>query len=104
MNLTIDIGNTRIKSALFAENKLQILKTHDSFELLLADTAFILKAKKAIICSVVNNLEFYIERLNQKIPTYIFQSDTQIPIRNLYLSAETLGSDRLATAIGGFYL
>ena len=104
MNLTIDIGNTRIKSALFAENKLQILKTHDSFELLLADTEFISKAKKAIICSVVDGLESYIEKLNQKIPTYIFQSDTQIPIKNLYQSAGTLGSDRLAAAIGGFYL
>jgi len=104
LNLVIDIGNTRIKSALFVGNMLHTFKIVDSFEQLLADTEFINKANHAIIGSVVEGLDFFYERLNQIIPTIIFKSSTKIPITNLYQFAATLGSDRLSAAIAAYYL
>ncbi len=104
MNLVIDIGNTRIKSALFAGNMLHIFKTFDSFEQLLADVTFINKANHAIIGSVVEGLDSFYEQLHQKIPILIFESSTKIPLINLYQSASTLGSDRLSAAIASYYL
>jgi type III pantothenate kinase len=104
LNLVIDIGNTRIKSALFVGNKLHTFKIVDSFEQLLADTEFINKANHAIIGSVVEGLDSFYEQLNQKMPTIIFKSSTKIPVANLYQSAATLGSDRLSTAIASYYL
>ena len=104
MNLVIDIGNTRIKSALFVGNKLHTFKIFDSFEQLLADTDFIHKANHAIIGSVVEGLDSFIERLHQKMPTIIFKSSIKIPLANLYQSVATLGSDRLSAAIASYYL
>ena len=104
MNLVIDIGNTRIKSALFAGNTLYAFKIFDSFEQLLADTDFIHKANHAIIGSVVEGLDSFNERLHQKMPTIIFKSSTKIPLANLYQSVATLGSDRLSAAIASYYL
>lgn len=104
MNLAIDIGNTRIKSALFDGNDLIKSMIYDSFDQLLLDTNIIQSAKNAIIGSVVEGLDLYYEKLNQKIPTLIFKSSTPIPITNLYQSAGTLGSDRLSVAIAGYYL
>ena len=104
MNLAIDIGNTCVKSALFADNKLHTLKVYDSLEQLIDDSAFIANAQQAIIGSVVDGLEPLCDKLKQKIPTLIFQSITQIPITNLYQSVATLGSDRLAVAVAGYYL
>ena len=104
MNLTIDIGNTRIKSALFDGNDLRKSMIYDSFDQLLMDTNMLQNAKNAIIGSVVEGLDVFYEKLNQKIPTLIFKSSTPIPITNLYQSAGTLGSDRLAVAIAGYYL
>ena len=104
MNLVIDIGNTRIKSALFAGNTLYSFKTFDSFEQLLVDIDFINQAKHAIIGSVVDGLDLFYERLHEKVPTLIFKSATKIPLTNLYQSATTLGSDRLSAAVASFYL
>ena len=104
MNLAIDIGNTRIKSALFDGNDLIKSMIYDSFDQLLLDANILQNAKNAIIGSVVEGLDLYYEKLNQKIPTLIFKSSTPIPITNLYQSAGTLGSDRLSVAIAGYYL
>ena len=104
MNLVIDIGNTRIKSALFVGNMLHTFKIVDSLEQLLTDTEFLNKAKHAIIGSVVEDVDSFYERLNQIIPTIIFKSSTKIPVTNLYKSIATLGSDRLSAAVAAYYL
>jgi type III pantothenate kinase len=104
LNLVIDIGNTRIKSALYAGNTLYAFKIFNSFDQLLADTEFIHKANQAIIGSVVEGLDSFYESLHQKMPTIIFKSSTKIPLINLYQSATTLGSDRLSAAIASYYL
>ncbi len=104
MNLIIDIGNTRVKAALFNGATLFESKIYDSVNAILLDTIFISKAKRAIIGTVVKEQEDFYKALNAIIPTIIFTSDTKIPLINLYQSASTLGSDRLAASVGAYYL
>ena len=104
MNLVIDIGNTRVKAALYKGNNLFKFKIYNSVNDILSDSAFINQAKNAIIGSVVNELDSFYEALNEHIPTLIFTPTTKIPLNNLYSSASTLGSDRLSASIGAYYL
>jgi type III pantothenate kinase len=100
LNLIIDIGNTRVKAALFKENQLFELRIFDSVSELLSDLSFIKQAQNAIIGSVVEDLTLFNSALNSVIPTLTFTHQTKIPLLNLYHSASTLGSDRLAAAVG----
>ncbi len=104
MNLIIDIGNTRVKAALFNGATLVESKVYGTVNAILLDTAFISSAKKAIIGTVVKEQEDFCSALNAIIPTIIFNSETKIPLTNLYQSASTLGSDRLTASIGAYYL
>jgi len=104
LNLVVDIGNTCVKVALFEENILIEKKIYNSVSDLLSDTLFIFKAKNAIIGSVVDGLDDFYTSLNAIIPTQIFKADTKIPLKNLYQSVSTLGSDRIIASVGGYYL
>ncbi len=104
MNLVIDIGNTRVKAALFKENNLFKLNTYSSVSDVLLDFDFINQAKNAVVASVVNGLEQYYKELELKLPTLIFTSVTKIPLVNLYQSPSSLGSDRVLASVGAFYL
>lgn len=100
MNLVIDIGNTRVKTALFKEDQLFELRMYDSVSELLSDLTFIKQAQNAVIGSVVDDLDLFYSGINSIIPTIIYTHQTKIPVLNLYRSASTLGSDRIAAAIG----
>lgn len=104
MNLIIDIGNTRIKAALFNGTNLIEHKVYDTLNSILSDIAFISKAKRAIIGSVVAEHENFYKALNAIMPTLVFTTETKIPLNNQYKSASTLGSDRLAASVGAYYL
>lgn len=104
MNLVIDIGNTRIKCALFDANNIIELRFYSYFDELLSDKPFVSRARKAIIGSVVEGAELWQQKLSKLIPTQLFTSSTPTPLVNLYASAATLGSDRLAAAVAGYYL
>jgi type III pantothenate kinase len=104
LNLVIDIGNTRVKAALFKENLLLELKIYNSVSELISDLNFIRKGKNAIIGSVVDDLDLFYSALNSLIPTSVFTSQTKTPLTNLYYSVNTLGSDRLLAAIGAYTL
>ncbi len=104
MNLAVDIGNTRIKAALFSKEgpvKIHIYQTTDE---LLKDLEFIKQAKHAVIGSVLANQESFYKQLNELLPLLLFTTGTAIPLKNLYQSASTLGSDRLAAAVGAYNL
>ena len=53
---------------------------------------------------MVKEQEDFYSALNAIIPTIIFNSETKIPLTNLYQSASTLGSDRLAASVGAYFL
>lgn len=100
MNLVIDIGNTRIKAGLFQQKELLLQKNYSGIQELAADSQVCLPARKAIICSVIDSDLSEFKFLNHYKPLIHFSYKTPIPIKNLYTSPSTLGSDRIAAAVG----
>ncbi len=103
MNIAIDFGNTRIKAGHFVKDELKNNFVFDNEDQLLS----YLKSSapgKIIIASVTNIHEDILTSIKNIGPSLIFLHNTPIPVTNKYKSASTLGSDRLASAIGGnFY-
>lgn len=102
MQLVIDIGNTRVKAALFEKSHLKttyVFKTPD--ELLSANLFETNSISHCIVASVVNEMDLFVSRLKEKTSVLLFTSETPVPIKNRYQSVQTLGSDRLASAVGG---
>lgn len=104
MNLALDFGNTRVKAALFEDGKIFKGKTYNNVDDLLGDASFYEVAKNIVIGSVVNDHQKFIEARKNHSKILLFESNTAIPVKNLYQSASTLGSDRLAASIGSFSL
>lgn len=104
MNLAIDIGNTRVKAALFNGHQPVETKAYDSLDKLAGDVDFYNKASRCIVGSVVGDIANTTAILKGIKELVFFKSETKIPLRNLYQSQSTLGSDRLAAAIGGYSL
>jgi type III pantothenate kinase len=103
MNLTLDIGNTRIKIIVFEDTVpvYRIVTGRLSLKLLRE----ILKTfpVQYCMCSSVVSVDKGIVKLLRTIPHFItFKSS--IPVRNKYKTPSTLGSDRLANAIAGAFL
>ena len=96
MNLTLDIGNTQSKLAVF-NNSLVVVKTFDSEFIIDEIDGFLLLypfIKNLIVCSVTDitlNLEKY--NFNN---VHFVSSNSNIPFENLYLSKDSLGNDRIA--------
>lgn len=101
-NITIDIGNTLIKYAIFSDNKLlsENIIRDENFELL---TQSLLKyrVQYGIISNVgkCNKLIYDIlQTYNIEIVT--FSHDTLLPFKNDYSTPKTLGLDRVAALVG----
>jgi len=95
MNLIIDIGNTRTKVAVFNNNVINKLQIFDSntFDInKLLDNNF---SQPIILSSVKSE----IKSINSTSTTIFFDNKTPLPIKNDYKS-ETIGGDRLASAVG----
>lgn len=102
MQLVIDIGNTRTKAAVFEKTQLLADFVYDSpDDLIKSDLFEVFNIKKAIVCTVVNELDAFLLLLRSRVDVLLFTSQTPVPLKNNYLSAVTLGSDRLAAAVGG---
>lgn len=105
MNLIIDIGNTRIKAGLFEQNELKHFFVFETTETLLAADLFgKYFIKQCIVASVVDKMESFVNHLRENTQTLVFSGETSTPLINLYGSSHTLGSDRLAAAVGGNFL
>jgi len=93
----VDIGNTRIKTAVFEGDKMlgeEIFETFEQF----SDYSKTLIFDHAIISSVTYTDQQLEEMLDF---SFIFlDRETPVPIENLYATPETLGVDRKAAAIG----
>lgn len=107
MNLCIDIGNTRIKFAIFHENgqliNLQWQKDWDTNLVQQITNNFAIKA--AIISSVRGEQEGLVKLLQSTVPVVIvLDSQLPLPIHNQYKTPHTLGKDRLAAVVGALAL
>jgi type III pantothenate kinase len=100
-NLVIDIGNTRIKSALFEGNDL--LGDH-VFETL--DTALDFWKNMEFQNALVSSVRYDEEDLKSSLPFdfYFLSHELPIPIVNGYLTPRSLGLDRIAAAVGAWSL
>lgn len=107
MNLTIDIGNTRAKIALFDGNE---PVSEDKFEVKelpqrLRDTIDRHRPERAAYCSVGNDSP-EIERALQALPCPLLHvtGTTPAPVHVGYRTPGTLGADRLAAVVGAVTL
>lgn len=107
MNLVIDIGNTRVKLAVFNDHDLMFnvpleeLKL-DQLQLLLNEYPQLNKAILSSVRDYPDELRYF---LRSSFDQFIeFSHLTPVPVTNLYQTPETLGVDRLAAAIGASYL
>lgn len=103
MNLVVDVGNTRIKYSVFSngEEVYATTSTHED-SAKVADQLFsgYPKLQKAIVSSVRRDTAALVNHLNSKISTIEFNHSTPIPIKICYKTPDTLGSDRVAGAVG----
>jgi len=108
MNLIVDIGNTRIKCAIFSSGEL--IKRYELSEL---DEEWVGRVvgeypaiTRAIVATTRNDLEDVVAMLERCVEYVVgFRSGiTPIPLGNHYQTPLTLGADRLAAAVGGAIL
>ena len=105
MNLTVDIGNSLTKMAVFEGKTLQRLlivkhAKQDYFQFLLDEFPI----DKCIISSVQQHEPQDFAFLPDFVSLHIINKDTLLPFENHYKSPNTLGNDRKALVSGGIYL
>jgi len=102
MNLIIDVGNTRVKAAVFEiDTILEILvfekeKILEKIEKIIAEFPI----TKGIISAVGNLSEEKIAELHQLLDLINLNHSTKVPFINKYATPKTLGVDRIALASG----
>ena len=100
-NLVIDIGNSRIKSALFEGNDL--IGDHSFMDL---DSALSFWMTMEFGSCLVSSVSVSGEDLAEKIPFHFhfLSNSTVLPILNGYATPKTLGLDRMGAAVGAWHL
>ena len=98
-NLIIDIGNSRIKSALFKEDELVNESVYTDLP-----SALLAWNKLSFQNCLVSSVKWTEKDLKIQLPfKFIFlKKELKFPIGNGYGSPATLGLDRLAAAVGGW--
>lgn len=96
-SLILDIGNTRIKAALFVENHLEWETAYEDFSTMLVEVI-----DKEFDHCIISSIKWSEKELKEKIPFYFLflNSSTKLPINMAYETPNTLGLDRVAAAIG----
>jgi len=98
MQLIIDVGNTRVKAAIFEGDVLKV--KHDfalkNFSKEIVELASLYSVKKAIISSVGKLSNDQARAVQLRFPTTILNHKTALPFKNDYSTPETLGVDRIA--------
>jgi type III pantothenate kinase len=101
-NLIVDEGNTLCKIAVLEES--EVLCEAVSAEFDMAQAAQMIEqfsVCKAVVASTRQGAEKIAEQLRSKIAkVLIFSSQTEVPIEVEYSSRQTLGTDRIAMAVG----
>ncbi|MFI2742995.1 type III pantothenate kinase [Zhouia sp. PK063] len=106
MNLVIDAGNTLVKVAIFQVNSLVKVYRFEK-ENFLEKISEILKefpeVKHAIVCSVTNFSQMYIQTLSVFCKVHVLSSSSKIPFINQYKTPETLGVDRIGLITAAYF-
>ena len=98
MQLIIDVGNTKVKLAIF--DKDTIVKTYtlvlEDMNKAIEEIALTFPIKKAILSSVAGLPESEKRIIQLRFPTIELNHKTPVPFKNEYLTPDTLGVDRIA--------
>ena len=100
MNLVIDIGNTKVKVAVFELDTIITTIVCDEINFLeeLKKISNKYPVTQSIVSSVKDIKLKYLKELN-KLPLLVtLNNNTPLPFKNLYASPSTLGNDRIALA------
>jgi type III pantothenate kinase len=103
--LIIDIGNTRVKTAVVSNNIFTMLPPRTTLTVAWLVKVFAERQiKKVVLCSVKTDDETVNDWLAQNAETLIFFSyQTPLPIHIAYSTPHTLGKDRLAAVLGAWH-
>lgn len=106
MNLCIDQGNSRTKVALFKEGRIVKNLLYKSFTSVDVERLFSLFPITDSIVSSVAHIEPSVVNALHRLSKHfiLFDHLTPLPIANRYQTPETLGHDRIASAVGASYL
>lgn len=98
MNLIIDVGNTRVKAAVFEANELQETFVFSKRSIVSEIKKIIKKysISYGILSSVSQITEVKRQKIEAIITIFTLTSSTKIPFLNLYKTPSTLGVDRIA--------
>ena len=102
MNLAIDVGNTRVKAAVFEGDKLLVIEYFKREEIII-ELKKIFKTyqiKEAIIANVASVSSEVLEEINNIVRLTRVNSIMKLPFINKYATPHTLGLDRLALVFG----
>jgi type III pantothenate kinase len=101
-SIVVDIGNSRIKIAQFIGNKIAHFKAFDH-DMEAGAIAFIkkLKSQRAIFLSVSDKCEST-KHLLKESGSVVFTNKHSLPFALRYKTPSTIGSDRLAAALGAY--
>lgn len=102
--LTIDIGNTSVSVAVFSNDKLFSMVTLNKVKLM-QQIRSLLKQLNApvhacLIASVTGKNKEVINLLRKHTKVILLNHKLLLPVKNRYLTPNTLGNDRLACAVG----
>ncbi len=103
MLLTIDVGNSRIKVAVFEHNKQVDFFIFEANEALKNFENIFEKypnLQKIILSSVGKLEKEVVDFIQNRFPTEIIDHKSKFPFTNLYATPETLGIDRMVLAAG----
>lgn len=102
MNLTIDIGNTLVKAALFSGKRMieSRLATIAELEIFIQNLLRDSHIDHIILSSVINHPDQLIADLASDYKFIYLDQHTLLPFKNCYLTPETLGKDRIAAVAG----
>ena len=101
MELILDIGNTRIKYAIFKDSVLINKRYSSDNELEKTLNSFVGRINKLLISTVkpiASSQEIMFKKVCSNV--HILSSNLQMPFNNKYQTPQTLGADRLALAAG----
>lgn len=99
MNLIIDIGNTRVKLAVFKANRL-LEKVIVDKKVFLLEVKKIISSQPKITNAIVSSVDFFTKNeeleLRTMVELTIVSHKLQLPFTNNYATPKTLGVDRIA--------
>jgi type III pantothenate kinase len=105
VKLVIDLGNTFQKLAVFSGKDMVHMEAPEEITTILLFRLFDRFAiKSAIISSVIHHEKEIESFLKSRCTCIILDQDTPLPLVNKYGSPETLGKDRLASAVAGSHI